>query len=269
MMTARDEFLAALDQNRRSGAGVAVSVCSAHRDVLRALFRTARERNQFALVESTSNQVDQYGGYTGMKPADFVALVRAVAQEEGFPADRILLGGDHLGPNRWQSGPAEKAMSEAETLMAAYVEAGYEKIHLDASFVCADDTAPLSDEIVASRCVRLARVCERHAAGRPPVYIIGTEVPTPGGAVDEEGLHPTSPADAERTLAGVRRRLPRRRTRGRLVTGGRAGGSAWRRILRRRDRRLSRRQGAGRGRSSSSRHGVRSPFDRLPDGRPI
>ena len=149
---------------------------------------------------STSNQVDQYGGYTGMKPADFVAMVHAIAEKEGFPADRILLGGDHLGPNRWQSGPAEKAMSEAETLMAAYVEAGYEKIHLDASFVCADDTAPLSDEVVANRCVRLARVCERHAAGRPPVYIIGTEVPTPGGAVDDEGLHPTSPADAERTL---------------------------------------------------------------------
>ena len=127
------------------------------------LFRTARDRDQFALIESTSNQVDQYGGYTGMKPADFVAMVHAIAEEEGFPKDRILLGGDHLGPNRWQKGPAEKAMTEAETLMAAYVEAGYEKIHLDASFVCADDTAPLSDEIVASRCVRLAKVCEAHA----------------------------------------------------------------------------------------------------------
>ena len=91
-------------------------------------------------------------------------------------------------------------MSEAETLMAAYVDAGYEKIHLDASFVCADDTAPLSDEIVASRCVRLAKVCEAHAGKTPPVYIIGTEVPTPGGAVEDEGMHPTSPADAERTL---------------------------------------------------------------------
>lgn len=199
-MTARDEFLSALDDNRRNGTGVAVSVCSAQRDVLRATFRTARERDHFALIESTSNQVDQYGGYTGMKPADFVAMVHGIADAEKFPKERILLGGDHLGPNRWQKGPAETAMNEAETLMAAYVTAGYEKIHLDASFVCADDTAPLSDEIVAERCVRLARVCEANAGKVPPVYIIGTEVPTPGGAVEEEEMRPTSPEEAERTL---------------------------------------------------------------------
>ncbi|MBU1176251.1 MAG: class II D-tagatose-bisphosphate aldolase, non-catalytic subunit [Alphaproteobacteria bacterium] len=199
-MAARDDFLSALDRNRESGTGVAVSVCSAHRDVLRALFRTARQRDQFALIESTSNQVDQYGGYTGMKPADFAAMVYSIADSEGFPSQRILLGGDHLGPNRWQKGPAETAMSEAETLMAAYVAAGYEKIHLDASFVCADDTAPLGDEIVAARCVRLAKVCEAHAGRVPPVYVIGTEVPTPGGAVEEEEMRPTSPEEAERTL---------------------------------------------------------------------
>ena len=199
-MTARDEFLQTLKQNRTSGTGVAVSVCSAHPDVLRATFRVARDYDHFALIESTSNQVDQYGGYTGMTPADFVAMVHSIAEKEGFPKDRILLGGDHLGPNRWQKGPAETAMSEAETLMAAYVEAGYEKIHLDASFVCADDTAPLSDEIVASRCVRLAKVCEAHAGKTKPVYIIGTEVPTPGGAVEEEEMRPTSPQEARRTL---------------------------------------------------------------------
>ncbi len=201
MLAARDEFLEALDRNRSDGSGVAVSVCSAHPDVLRALFRTARLREQFALIESTSNQVDHYGGYTGMKPADFVALVHGLAREEGFPRERILLGGDHLGPNRWKGGPAERAMQEAKTLMAAYVDAGYEKIHLDASFVCADDAAPLSDEVVARRCVELAKVCESRSVHPPPCYIIGTEVPTPGGALDDEGLRPTSPADAERTLA--------------------------------------------------------------------
>ncbi len=200
MTAARDAFLEALEKNRRSGSGVAVSVCSAHPDVLRATFRTVREYDHFALVESTSNQVDQYGGYTGMKPADFVAMVAKIADKEGFPKDRILLGGDHLGPNRWQKGPAETAMTEAETLMAAYVEAGYEKIHLDASFACADDAAPLSDEIVARRCVRLAKICEAHAGKAPPVYVIGTEVPTPGGAVEEEDMRPTSPEEAERTL---------------------------------------------------------------------
>ena len=200
MARARDEFLEALHRNRSDGTGVAVSVCSAHPDVLRATFRVARQHDTFALIESTSNQVDQYGGYTGMQPGDFVAKVHAIAQAEAFPRDRILLGGDHLGPNRWRDRDAAAAMQEAKTLAAAYVAAGYEKIHLDASFVCADDAPPLSDEIVAKRCAEMARVCEDAAGTAPPLYVIGTEVPTPGGALADEVFRPTSPAEAARTL---------------------------------------------------------------------
>ena len=64
------------------------------------------------LIEATSNQVDQFGGYTGMRPADFRELVFSIADQQGFPRDRIVLGGDHLGPNRWQEQPAEEAHGE-------------------------------------------------------------------------------------------------------------------------------------------------------------
>ena len=40
-------------------------------------------------------------------------------------------------------------MAKAEVLIAAYVEAGYSKIHLDCSMSCADDPAVLDDEVVA------------------------------------------------------------------------------------------------------------------------
>ena len=56
-------------------------------------------------IEATSNQVDQFGGYTGLRPPDFRDLVLRIADERGFPRDRIVLGGDHLGPNRWQREP--------------------------------------------------------------------------------------------------------------------------------------------------------------------
>jgi D-tagatose-1,6-bisphosphate aldolase subunit GatZ/KbaZ len=118
-----------------------------------------------------------------------------------------VLGGDHLGPNRWQRGPAEAAMANAEALIEAYVAAGYTKIHLDCSMSCADDPAVLDDEVVAARSARLLRVAETTAAGtgRLPRYVIGTEVPVPGGA--HETLHelvPTSPEHARRTIEAHR-----------------------------------------------------------------
>lgn len=200
-MNAIHEFNAQLQRNREGQGGVAVSVCSAHPLVLRAAFRSAHKFNTFALIESTSNQVDQYGGYTGMRPADFAALVHKIADEEGFPQARILLGGDHLGPNTWRQQGAERAMQETLALVQSYVAAGYRKIHLDASFVCADDSAPLTDEIVARRCAQMAAVAEASAVGEKPIYIVGTEVPVPGGTQKEEGIHVTTPADVERTLS--------------------------------------------------------------------
>ncbi|MCB1357778.1 MAG: class II D-tagatose-bisphosphate aldolase, non-catalytic subunit [Maritimibacter sp.] len=200
-MTALDSYRDILRHNReRRGGGVA-SICSAHPLVLRALFRSALKRDTIALVESTSNQVDQFGGYTGMTPADFVDLVHALADAEGFPRDRLLLGGDHLGPNSWRAEGPGAAMAKTRDLVEAYVRAGYRKIHLDASFVCAGDPASLTDEIVAARAAEMAEVAEASWEGTPPVYIVGTEVPTPGGIVDAEEMHVTRPEDVRRTLA--------------------------------------------------------------------
>jgi D-tagatose-1,6-bisphosphate aldolase subunit GatZ/KbaZ len=181
------------------------SVCCSHPMVLTAAMRVAQRCDTLLLIEATSNQVDQFGGYTGMNPAQFIAYVHQLARERGFPLERLVLGGDHLGPNAWQRLPAEEAMRHAEVLIAAYAGAGFHKIHLDCSMRCADDPATLDDETVAARATRLAAIAERAAeeAGHPPpVYVIGTEVPVPGGesALVDAGA-PTSPRAAERTLA--------------------------------------------------------------------
>lgn len=201
-----------LEMARAHKAGTPVgiaAVCSAHPLVLRAAIAQAVEDGTPVLIEATSNQVDQFGGYTGMKPADFRELCLTIAAEEGLPADRVILGGDHLGPNRWQNEPAEQAMAKALDLVAAYVAAGYEKIHLDCSMACADDTVPLSDEVVAERAARMLAVAEQTAAeaglANRPVYVIGTEVPVPGGAHEELGeLSATAPDAARATLAAHR-----------------------------------------------------------------
>ncbi len=177
------------------------SVCSAHPLVLRASLQQAMSDGTPLLIEATSNQVNQLGGYTGMRPADFHSLVTAIAREQGFPEERLILGGDHLGPNSWQKLPAAEAMTHAEAMLTEYAEAGFTKLHLDASMPCADDPQRLSEVTVAERAARLCAAAEQAARGQQPVYIIGTEVPTPGGATEElDHLQVTSEAAATETL---------------------------------------------------------------------
>jgi len=179
------------------------SVCSAHPLVLRAAAEQAAHDGGLLLIEATSNQVNQFGGYTGMRPADFRIFVEGIVAKAGFDPAKLILGGDHLGPNPWRHLPAAEAMRHATGMVSAYAAAGFSKIHLDASMACAGDPDVLSDAEVASRSVRLCLAAEgAHADGRAkPVYVIGTEVPTPGGATHSlEGLAITPPEAAAYTL---------------------------------------------------------------------
>jgi D-tagatose-1,6-bisphosphate aldolase subunit GatZ/KbaZ len=179
------------------------SVCSAHPWVIRAAAEQAVAAGSLLLVEATSNQVNQFGGYTGMRPAAFRSFVAEHAETAGLAPEKLILGGDHLGPNPWRMLPAADAMAHAETMVSEYVQAGFTKIHLDASMACGDDPAQLSDEVVAQRTVQLCKVAERaYASGNGPLYVIGTEVPVPGGATHAvHELDATSVAAAAYTLA--------------------------------------------------------------------
>ena len=191
-------------QNRGGTAVAMASVCSAQPDVLSASLLLAQEHGRAILVEATSNQVNQFGGYTGMKPADFIAHVRDLAAQLGVDPALIVFGGDHLGPQVWRAEPADSAMAKARDLMRAYVEAGFTKIHLDCSEGCKGEPAQVDDDISATRAASLAAVCEEYAPNRAALsYVIGTEVPPPGGArADEAGqtIAPTKPDRARHTL---------------------------------------------------------------------
>ncbi|MGY6239715.1 D-tagatose-bisphosphate aldolase, class II, non-catalytic subunit [Burkholderia ambifaria] len=173
------------DANRADAQRGIYSICSAHRLVLEAACEAARADGSPLLIEATCNQVNHLGGYTGMTPADFRRDVDAIAQRCRLAPSALVLGGDHLGPNPWRHRRAADAMREAAAMVAAYVEAGFEKIHLDASMACADDPPRLEDRTIAARAAELCRAAEDAAsrAGVAPVYVIGTEVPTPGGEV--------------------------------------------------------------------------------------
>ncbi|TMX44562.1 D-tagatose-bisphosphate aldolase, class II, non-catalytic subunit [Vibrio sp. Hep-1b-8] len=199
-------LLSLIEQHKQGRATGIYSVCSAHPLVLEAAIKQATQDQQLVLIEATSNQVNQFGGYTGMTPQDFSSHVLSLAERLNFPAEKVVLGGDHLGPNCWQNLSASQAMEYSAQMIHDYVCAGFKKIHLDCSMPCADDQTPLSEEIMAQRAAQLCVVAEqawRSVGGEAPVYVIGTEVPTPGGALEslqDECIEVTQPEQALATL---------------------------------------------------------------------
>ena len=199
-------YLQKLVEAHSQGRSIGItSVCSAHALVIEAALREAQADSAPVLIEATCNQVNHDGGYTGMTPADFRQFVLSIVERVGFDPQRLILGGDHLGPNPWKDLPAEQAMAQAELMLEAYARAGFSKIHLDASMACSGETDPLPGSLIAERAARLAAVVERTVsdAGMPlPVYVVGTEVPVPGGALEKvEDLLVTTPEAARETLA--------------------------------------------------------------------
>ena len=138
------------------------SFCSANKLVIEAILEQAQRFDERVVIEATSNQVNQFGGYTRMQPADFCSFVYQIADKIGFAREKILIGGDHLGPLPWADKPAEEAMQNAEELVRLAVAAGYKKIHLDTSMKLGDDspTERLSDEVIEERGARLSKMCE-------------------------------------------------------------------------------------------------------------
>ncbi len=209
MTTCLDEILSA--QKRGEARGLP-SICSAHPVVLETAARSQTSEvfktSEVLLVEATCNQVNQFGGYTGMTPTDFARYVGDLADRVGLPRRQVLLGGDHLGPNPWQHEPEKIAMEKAKTLVRAYVQAGFTKIHLDASMKLADDPpGPLPVTVAAERAAELAKVAEE-SLSLPRAdqlrYVIGTEVPIAGGAQGEEDIRVTAVADLTESLESSR-----------------------------------------------------------------
>lgn len=182
------------------------SICSAHPLVLEAALRHGRAHRKVVLIEATSNQVNQFGGYTGMTPTDFVGQVRQLAERTRFPLERLILGGDHLGPLPWAREPADSAMEKAADLVRAFVKAGFTKLHLDCSMPLGEEPPP-SVEQIAHRTAMLARVAEEAAGERRYQlrYVVGSEVPPAGGAQANAGPPPvTRPEAVESTLEALR-----------------------------------------------------------------
>ena len=200
-------------EQRRAGIRCGIpSYCTANELALEIALRRAKQLNRPVLIEATANQVNQFGGYTGMMPRDFYQMVLKMAQAIDLPENMIILAGDHLGPLTWQKLPESEAMANSYELVYQYARAGFTKIHVDTSMKVADDDPDtrLSDETIARRGAALVKVAEETYAellkenpdAVEPVYIVGSEVPIPGGsqAAVDEGVQVTKVEDFKATM---------------------------------------------------------------------
>lgn len=175
------------------------AACTANAYAIRAVLRQAARDGTLALIESTASQVNPTGGYTGLTPSRFRHQVLQMAAEIGMPSNRVVLGGDHIGPHPWRHEDAEQALQKAAGLAMACVAAGYRKIHLDTATPCGNDLrqadGSLSLELISRRSADLCRVAEqtaRNAGIAPPWYVIGSDVPSPGGGDMAMGVAPVT-----------------------------------------------------------------------------
>lgn len=198
-----------VEQQKRGKSLGLYSCCSSNEYVIRAALRRACQRKTAVLIEATANQVNQYGGYTGMTPQMFHDWVFTLAAEEGLAPENVILGGDHLGPLTFAKESETVAMEKAGALVRAYAAAGFQKIHLDTSMLLGDDTpGMLTDETIARRSAELCIEAEAASKESMPInhanqirYVIGSEVPIPGGVQgDEDGVAVTSPEAYQRTI---------------------------------------------------------------------
>ena len=199
-------------KSRKNGVPKGIySICSANEYVIEVALKYALQKKINVLIESTCNQVNQFGGYTGMKPLDFANFIFSIASRVKFPKNKIILGGDHLGPNPWKKETSQNAMGKACSMVKEYALAGFSKIHLDASMCLADDSeekyGTLNSEIIAEREAKLCFEAEKayknifDSDKLLPVYVIGSEVPAPGGTKEaKENSEITSSFNLKNTI---------------------------------------------------------------------
>ncbi len=208
-----------LQNRKQSNIKGVYSACTANATVIKACLLKAKQTNTPIVIEATANQVDQYGGYTGMRPTDFKNMVRRLCDEVGYDFDHVILGGDHLGPLTFVQDDETIAMEKARELIRQYVLAGFTKIHIDTSMKisCDDPDMPLAVEVVAQRAAILIQIANQayrqlllsDPDAIRPCFIVGSEVPIPGGEQEEvDTLTVTDVGDFKHQVETFQRILP-------------------------------------------------------------
>ena len=153
------------------------SFCTSNFEVLKLSIIFAKYNNLPILIESTSNQVNQFGGYTFLKPKQFYKKIKLTAKKLNYNKN-LYVGADHLGPLPWKNLIENKAINNSIKLFRDVVNAGYNKIHIDTGIKLKSDKK-LSKNQIIDRCARIFNSVDKKL--KNIYFVFGTEVPFAGG----------------------------------------------------------------------------------------
>ena len=138
----------------------------------------AKHNNHSILIETTSNQINQYGGYTNLRPKQFLKKINIIAKDLKYKK-KIIFGADHLGPLPWKDFEKNKAIKKGKKLFREVVKAGYKKIHIDTGMKLKNDKF-LTKQKIFNRCKSIFDTMNSKSI-KNIFFVFGTEVPTAGG----------------------------------------------------------------------------------------
>ncbi|PIY91542.1 fructose-bisphosphate aldolase, partial [Candidatus Micrarchaeota archaeon CG_4_10_14_0_8_um_filter_60_7] len=116
--------------------------------VLDGVFRAAKANDAVVIFELARTECSLDGGYTGLTPAGFAAIVKHAAEKVGFR--EWVLHADHLTVKS----KSRIEMNDLKALVDAQIDAGYTSFAVDASFLYAgnalDTREALEDNAAAT-----------------------------------------------------------------------------------------------------------------------
>jgi D-tagatose-1,6-bisphosphate aldolase subunit GatZ/KbaZ len=155
------------------------SFCTSNDDVIETIFDFCKIFNLPLLIECTSNQVNQFGGYSGLNTKSFKKNILKISKIKKFKKKKLYIGADHLGPLPWMNLKEDKAMLNAKKLFKDTINCNFDKIHIDTGMMLKSDII-LPRKKIIDRCLEIFKLCNKNKI-KNIFFVFGTEVPIAGG----------------------------------------------------------------------------------------
>ena len=155
------------------------SFCTSNIEVIKTILFFCNIKKLPCLIECTSNQVNQNGGYTNKTPKMFIKEILNISKKSKFDSKKLYLGGDHLGPLPWKKENTKTAIKNSISLINQFLKYNFCKIHIDTSIKCKDDKY-INSEIIFNRTNKILNDFNIKKKIKNKFLVIGTEVPLSG-----------------------------------------------------------------------------------------
>ena len=171
------------------------SFCTSNIEVIKSILFFCHIKKLPCLIECTSNQVNQHGGYTNKTPKMFIKEILSISKKIKFNSKKLFLGGDHLGPLPWKKRSKTVAIKNSISLINDYLDQKFCKIHIDTSIKCKNDEY-INSDIIFERTNEILNNDNIKKKIKDKFLVVGTEVPLSGSG-DNENIIKTSKKQIE------------------------------------------------------------------------